>query len=147
MEPKLSIYLAGFRKNHNKQHSLIKMIETWCSILNKGNKVGAIVMELSKILDTLNHNLLLCKLKTYGFEKNTLTFVQSYFFNRHQRTKVGDKFSKWQKISTGVPQSSILGSLFFNIFINDLFVFIETTALCNYADDNTMHSSDKNLIS
>ena len=64
------------------------MIETWCSILNKGNKVGAIVMELSKILDTLNHNLLLCKLKTYGFEKNTLTFVQSYFFNRHQRTKV-----------------------------------------------------------
>ena len=49
-----------------------------------------------------------------------------------------------QKISTGVPQGSILDSLFFNVFINDLFLFIETTTLCNYAGDNTMYSSDKN---
>ena len=79
-----------------------------------------------------------------GFHKNALTFIQSYFTNRHQRTKVGDKFSKWQKISTGVPQGSILGPLFFNIFINDPSLFIETTTLCNYADDNTVCSSDKN---
>ena len=111
-------------------------------MLIKGNKVGVIIMDLSKAFDTLNHNLLLCKLKAYGFNKNALTFIQSYFTNR--RTKVGDKFSKWRKISTGVPQGSILGPLFFNIFINDLFLFIETTTLCNYGDDNTMSSSDKN---
>ena len=56
---------------------------------------------------------------------------------------MGDKFTKWQRVSTGVPQSSILGPLFFNISINDLFLFIETTTLRNYAD-NTMYSSDKN---
>ena len=119
------------------------MIETWLGMLNKGNKVGAIIMNLSRAFDTLNHNLLLCKLKAYGFNKNALTFIQSYFTNRHQRTKVADTFSKWQNISTGVPQGSILGPLFFNIFINDLFLFIETTTLCNYADDNTMYSSGK----
>ena len=127
MEPKLSKFLAGFRAKRNTQHALLKMIETWRAILNKGNKVGAIIMDLSKAFDTLNHNLLLCKLKAYGFNKNALTFIQSYFRNRHQRTKVGDKFSKWQRISTGVPQGSIPGHLFFNIFINDIFLFIETT--------------------
>ena len=115
------------------------MIETWRTMLNKGNKVGAIRMDLSKAFDTLNYNLVLCKLKAYGFNKSDLTFIQSYFTNRHQPTTVGDKFSKWQKISTGVPQGSILGPLLFNIFINDF----ETTTLCNYADDNTMYSWDK----
>ena len=93
MEPKISKYLASFRKKHNTQHALLKMIETWRSMLNKGSKVGAIVMDLSKAFDTLNHNLL-CKLKAYGFDTNALTFIQSYYSKRLRRTKVGDKFSK-----------------------------------------------------
>ena len=121
------------------------MIETWCSMLHKSYKVRTIVMDLSNAFDTLNHNLLLFKLKTYGFDTNALTFIQSYFSNKHQRTNIGDKFSKWQKISTGVPQGSILRPLLSNIFINALFLFIETTSLCNYADNNTMYSSDKNV--
>ena len=86
----------------------------WRSMLNKGNKIGTIVMNLSKAYDMLNHNLLLFKLKVYGFNTNAFTFIQSCFSNRHQRTKVGDKFSKWQKISTVVSQGPILGPLFFN---------------------------------
>ena len=109
MEPKLSKYLGDFHAKHNTQHALLKMIENWRAMLNKGNKLGVTIMNLSKAFDTLNHNLLLCKLKAYGFNKNALTFIQSYFTNRHQRTKVGDKFSIWQKISTVVPQTSILG--------------------------------------
>ena len=77
MDPKLSKYLAGFRKNRNTQHGLPK---TWRSILNKGNKVGAIVMNLSKAFDRLNYNLLLCKLQAYGFDTNPIAFIQSYFF-------------------------------------------------------------------
>ena len=52
MEPKLSKYLPGFRAKHNIQHALLKMIETWRAMLNKGNKVGAIIMDLSKAFDT-----------------------------------------------------------------------------------------------
>ena len=84
MWTKLSKQLSRFRKNHNTQHALLKMIKTWCFALNKGNKVGGMVMDLLKA--TLNYNLLFYKLKTYDFNTNTLTFIQSYFSNRHQGT-------------------------------------------------------------
>ena len=101
IEPKLSKDLTGFHKNHNTQQAFLKIIETWRSMLNKNNKTGAIVRDLSKEFDTLNHNLLLCKLKAYDLDTHALTFIQSYLSNKHQRIKVGDKFSKLQKISTG----------------------------------------------
>ena len=59
-------------------------------------------------------------MQAYGFDKKSLSFIESYFTNRKQKTKIGDSFSKYQRIITGVPQVSILGPLFFNIFINDL---------------------------
>ena len=62
-------------------------------MLNKGNKLKAIIIDLSKAFVTLNHNFL-CKLKAYDFNKKALTLIQSYFTNRHQRTKVEDQFRK-----------------------------------------------------
>ena len=77
MEPKLSKHLSCFRAaKHNTQYTLLK-----------GNKIETIIMDLSNAFDTLNHNLLLCKLKAYDLNKNALTFIQSYFKNRHQRKK------------------------------------------------------------
>ena len=88
------------------------MIESSRSLLNKGQKVGAI--DLSKAFDTLNHKLLLKKLIV--LINKLLSFIKSYFTNRKQRTKIGDSFSKYQRIITTVPQGSILESLF-SIFL------------------------------
>ena len=55
-------------------------------MLKKGNKVEALVLNLSKAFDTLNHNLL-CELKAYGFDTTALTLFQNYFSNGHQRKK------------------------------------------------------------
>ena len=65
IQNKFSIYLTGFRKNHSTQHVLIKMIETWKTKLNMGDKVGVIYMDLSKAFDSLNRELLIAKLKCY----------------------------------------------------------------------------------
>ena len=124
---------------HNNRY-----FETWKSKINNGCKVSALVMDLSKAFDTLNHNLLIAKLDAYGFDENSLLFVKSYLSNnRFQRSKIGDSFSLRRQIITGVPQSSILGPLLFNIFINDIFLFAVKASLCNYADDNTLYAFDK----
>ena len=65
--------------------------------------------------------------------------------HRQQRTKIGASISSWFDIITGVPQGSILGPLLFNIFINDFFFSITKSEVCNFADDNTLFSSGKNL--
>ena len=88
-------------------------------------------MDRSKAFDTINHSLLLAKLEAYGFSMISLKLMQSYLCNRFQRTSVNASFSDWKEIETGVPQASILGPLLFNIFLNDIFYFINIMPLIN----------------
>ena len=82
MKNKFSPYLCGFRKNQNRQCPLLKMIENWKKQLGNGEKVGVIFMDLLKAFDTINHSLLLAKLKAYGFSNKALSSLQSYLCNR-----------------------------------------------------------------
>ena len=104
-------------------------------------------MDLSKAFDTLNSNLLIAKLGTYGFDTKTLYYIKGYIENRKQRVRLNSNFSSWQEIIVGVPQDSILGPLLFKIFVNDLFLFVWSSKLSNYADDNTLYASGYNLQS
>ena len=88
----------------------------------------------------MNHNLLIAKLGAYVFERDSLSFMKSYLKDRQQRVRVNNNFSSWEKIIAGVPQGSILGQLLFNIFISDLFAFVSSSNLSNYADDNTLYA-------
>ena len=102
-------------------------------------------MDLSKAFGTFNHDLLIATLVAYGFETDALRYMKSYLTNRKQRVRVNKTFSEWERITTGVPQGSILGPLLFNIFLNDLFLFVSNASLSNYADDNTPYTFGDNL--
>ena len=121
------------------------MLEIWKKVLDKGGYICAIFMNISKAFDTLNHDLLIAKLGAYGFETDALRYMKSYLKNRKQRVGVNKIFSEWERITTGVLQDSILGPLLFNIFLNDLFLFVSNASLINYADDNSLYTFGDNL--
>ena len=82
MKDKLSKQLTGFIKNHSTQHCLSCMLEIWKKFLDKGGYICAIFTELSKAVDTLNHDLLIAKLGAYGLETDSLRYMKSDLTSR-----------------------------------------------------------------
>ena len=82
-----SKFQCGFRKGFNAQHCLLAMVEKWRQTLDGGGETGAVLADLSKPFDCINHNLLIAELNVYGFEKQSINFIYSYLTKRKQRTK------------------------------------------------------------
>lgn len=133
----LSKFLSAYRKRYSCQHVLLRLIETWRKSLDENKLVGAILMDLSKAFDCLPHDLLIAKLEAYGFTKSALKLMLSYLSQRKQCVKNGSSLSLLKLILSGVPQGSILGPILFNIFLNDIFLLLDSD-LHNFADDNTI---------
>jgi hypothetical protein len=106
--------------------------------------VGGIFCYLTKAFDCINHKILLSKLEFYGIRDAAGSLISSYLSPRYQRTAILDKinhiyFSTWKLIKHGVPQSSILGPLFFILYINNLSMALSDNAkLVLYADDTSI---------
>ena len=142
---KFSDLLCGFRKGFSTQVALIRLLKKWQKCLDKKWIIGTLLIDLSKAYDCIQHDLLLAKLEAYGFSTKSLQFIKSYLKGRKQRVKINSVFSRWLEIHFGIPQGSILGPLLFNIFLNDIFLFIQESEICNFADDNTLFACDSTL--
>jgi hypothetical protein len=145
----LSKDLAAYRKHYSCNNVLINCIETWRSALDRNEKVGCLLIDLSKAFDSLPHGLLIAKLHAYGFSAESCKYVLHYLTDRKQAVKIGSTRSNWKPLMTGVPQGSLTGPLLFNLFINDFILQLESVCkVYNYADDNTLSysHSDPDII-
>ena len=105
----LSIFLCGFTKGMNAQNCLVFMVEMCKKSLDKGNKYGVLLTDLSKAFDCLLHDLLIAKLDAYGFDYLSLKLIYSYLTDRKQRVRINSSYSEYTNIEYGVPQGSVLG--------------------------------------
>ena len=108
----------GFRPKLSTNTALTHFTVNVLLNMDSGRLTGAVFLDLSKVFDTVDHNLLLHKLKSVGRSDDTLNWFQSYFTNRKQRTSFGDALSVAAPKIVGVPQGSILGLLLFLISLN-----------------------------
>ena len=110
---------------------------------DSGRLTGAVFLDLSKAFDTVDHNLLLHKLKSVGLSEVTVNWFQSHLANRKQRTSVVDTLSVSASITGGVPQGSIL---LFLIFMNDLPSCQLSSEMILYADDTVIYYSSADML-
>ena len=136
--------LHGYRKNLSTQTALLQMYDRWVRAAAGGQLSGVVLLDLSAAFDLVDSDLLLQKLKAYGFDDDSLLWVHSYLTNRYQAVWIDHALSDFLPCKVGVPQGSNLGPLFFLIFFNDLpqSLNCETDA---YADDTTLTVSGESV--
>jgi len=137
----------GFKKGVSCSDAIVSLTEFIYKSLNEKKFVITLFMDLKKAYDTVNHDILLKKLEAYGIRGEILKWFESYLSDRKQRVKIGEVYSEWKSITIGVPQGSVLGSLLFLVYINDLPLISPMFHTVLFADDTCLTLADENYSS
>ena len=134
---------SAYKKYHGCNTALLKITDDILDSIDESEVTILTLLDFSKAFDTVNHRLLLEKLKILGFSQIAREWVSSYLTDRYQKVVVDEDGSSWVKIKNGVPQGSILGPTLFNILVSDMRQIIEFNQHHGYADDVQLNKNTK----
>ena len=131
----------GFRKSYSTEMATLELIDRIMCNMATQKKFLSVFMDLSKAFDTIDHSILLSKLRYYGLDESAVKFIKSYLSERNQFVVFQGICSDLLSLNIGVPQGSILGPLLFIIYINDIHYSSNILQSILYADDSTFSLS------
>jgi hypothetical protein len=135
---------SGFRPSFSTDSCLIHLSDYILEQQDKGHYTGMVVLDLQKAFDTVNHKILLGKLRGLGLDQIATKWFSSYLGGREQIVDVGGTHSEPQNVLCGVPQGSILGPLLFLVYVNDMRSATKCKLLL-YADDSALLASGRDI--
>ena len=138
-------YQSGFRRNFSTDWCLSYLNDKILNGFDSGLFTGMILIDLQKAFDTINHDILIKKMKFVGFSEDTISWFNSYLSTRQFKVSINNSFSNLGNIKCGVPQGSILGPLLFLIYINDISQSVKCEVLL-YADDTCLLFQHKDVL-
>ena len=99
---------------------LLTVLDSWTLTLDEGRNIDTIYLDFAQAFDTVPHRRLLTKLRGYSVKGRILTWIEVFLTDRRQRVVINDNRSSWVDVTSGIPQGSVLGSMLFICYINDM---------------------------
>jgi hypothetical protein len=130
----LTDYQNGIRASRSCESQLLITINDIAKSMNAGEQMDAILLDFSKAFDKVPHQRLLLKLRHYVIRGNLLDWIEDFLSERTRRVLVEGQHSSSAKVTSGVPQGTVIGPLLFLVFINDLPECVKSTPRL-FADD------------
>ena len=135
----------GFRPNCSTIDAITEFTANVIPALDNNDKCLSVFLDLSKTFDTINHEILLMKLKRYGIRGVALKWFRSYLNQIMQYVSFKGVHSKTRMVEYGVPQGSVLGPLLFILYSNDIPLSLTHSKAILFADDTTVFCTGSDL--
>ena len=137
----------GYRSGHSTELASLELLYRVYGHLENNHILCAVFCDLTKAFDCLSHPILLDKLESYGIRGIPLQMIKSYLQNRSQLVQINSTMSTTTSINIGIPQGSVLGTLFFKIYVKDIKNCTNKFDIVSYADETTLISTTDSFTS